>query len=210
MCGDWNVVLDPSMDNFNILHVRNPSSRDMIEEILKTYELVYPWHIGNPNDRKYTWRQPSPCEKTNILPGYRTDHSAIIFTFSASLEKRGKGYWKFNSQLLRDSDYVEKVKVCIKETANEYLVSDNDDDYFKVALSCDDQLFFEILKMKIRSLSIDYSIAKSRDDKKHIVELENDIKILENSLNLKPDDAVLRSLQDKKNELEDSRFIAES
>jgi hypothetical protein len=48
-------------------------------------------------------------KNTKIIPGYKTDHSAITFTFSASLARRGKGYWKFNSQLLRDFVYVEKV-----------------------------------------------------------------------------------------------------
>jgi hypothetical protein len=27
---------------------------------------------------------------TKIIPGYKTDHSAIIFTFATSLAKRGK------------------------------------------------------------------------------------------------------------------------
>jgi hypothetical protein len=55
---------------------------------------------------------------TKIIPGYKTDHSAIIFTFATSLAKRGKGYWKFNSQLLRDTDYIKSVKTCITETLN--------------------------------------------------------------------------------------------
>jgi hypothetical protein len=29
---------------------------------------------------------------SKIIPGYKTDHSAIIFTFATSLAKRGKGY----------------------------------------------------------------------------------------------------------------------
>jgi hypothetical protein len=54
---------------------------------------------------------------------YKTDHSAIIFTFATSLAKRGKGYWKFNSQLLRDTDYIKRVKTCITETISEYYLS---------------------------------------------------------------------------------------
>jgi hypothetical protein len=60
---------------------------------------------------------------TKIIPGYKTDHSAIIFTFATSLAKRGKGYWKFNSQLLRDTDYIKRVKTCITETISEYYLS---------------------------------------------------------------------------------------
>jgi hypothetical protein len=36
---------------------------------------------------------------------------------------------------------------------------------FHVELLCNDQVFFEILKMKIRSVSIVYSIKQSRDEK---------------------------------------------
>jgi hypothetical protein len=49
-------------------------------------------------------------EYTKIIPGYRTDHSAIVFSFSASPANRGKGHWKFNSQLLRDSNYIDIIK----------------------------------------------------------------------------------------------------
>jgi hypothetical protein len=42
-------------------------------------------------------------EYTKIIPGYRTDHYAIVFSFSISPANRGKGYLKFNFQLLRDS-----------------------------------------------------------------------------------------------------------
>ena len=39
------------------------------------------------------------------------------------------------------------------------------DDCLHVELLCNDQVYFEILKMKIRSVSIAYSIKKSRDEK---------------------------------------------
>jgi hypothetical protein len=52
-------------------------------------------------------------------------------------------------------------------------------DFLHVELLCNDQVFFEILKMKIRSVSITYSIRKSRDEKEKTLKLENDIQILE-------------------------------
>jgi hypothetical protein len=90
------------------------------------------------------------------VPGYRTDHSAIVFSFSASPANQGKGYWKFNSQLLRDSNYIDIVKTCIRDTLSEYYSVGNIDDFLHVELLCNDQVFFEILKMKIRSVSIAY------------------------------------------------------
>jgi hypothetical protein len=100
-------------------------------------------------------------EYTKIIPGYRTDHSAIVFSFSASPADRGKGYWKFNSQLLKDSNYIDIVKTCIRDTLSEYYSVGNFDDFLHVELLCNDQVFFEILKMKIRSVSITYRVINS-------------------------------------------------
>ena len=143
-------------------------------------------------------------EYTKIIPGYRTDHSAIVFNFSASPANRGKGYWKLNSRLLRDSNYIDIVKTCIRDTLSEYYSGGNIDDFLHVEL-CNDQVFFEILKMKIRSVSITYSIRKSRDEKEKTLKLENDIQILENQMNLNPTEFIQASLNQKKGELENRR-----
>jgi hypothetical protein len=61
------------------------------------------------------------------------------------------------------------------------------EDHLNVRFSCNDQTFFEILKMKIRSISITYSIKKSREEKSLYRTLENDIQNLENIMNSSPD-----------------------
>lgn len=223
LCGDWNVVQDCNLDTYNILHKRNPKSREKIEEIIEKLELLDPWRTCHPTDRKFTWRQPSPIKQsrldyflvtediyslmknTKIIPGYKTDHSAIVFTFSASLAKRGKGYWKFNSQLVRDVEYVEKIKTCIKDTISEYYLSGDIQNCLDVKLTCNDQLFFEILKMKIRTLSISYSIEKNREDREHTSKLEKEVEQLENIMNMSPNVNVQATLYGKKLELENKR-----
>jgi hypothetical protein len=65
--------------------------------------------------------------------------------------------------------------------------------------------FFEILKMKIRSVSIAYSINKSRDEKEKTLKLENDIQMLENQMDLNPTEFIQASLNQKKGELENRR-----
>ena len=110
LCGDWNVVQDISLDTHNIVQNRNSNSRKKIEEIMESFELLDPWRTCYPEVKKFTWRQRSPLKQsrldyflvsedlftlmlnTKIIPGYKTDHSAIVFTFSAKTEKRGRGY----------------------------------------------------------------------------------------------------------------------
>ena len=59
--------------------------------------------------------------------------------------------------------------------------------------------------MKIRSLSISYSIEKSRQEREGMKILEDEIKKLENQMNSRPDDQTLSSLNNKKAELESNR-----
>ena len=79
------------------------------------------------------------------------------------------------------------------------------EDHLNVRFSCNDQTFFEILKMKIRSISITYSIKKSREEKSLYRTLENDIQNLENIMNSSPDDVTQASLEHKKIELGNKR-----
>lgn len=55
--------------------------------------------------------------------------------------------------------------------------------------------------MKIRSISITYSIKKSREERSLYRTLENDIQNLENIMNSSPDDVTQASLVHKKLEL---------
>ena len=135
-------------------------------------------------------------EYTKIIPGYRTDHSAIVFSFYASPANRGKGYWKLNSQLLRDSNYIDIVKTCIRDKLSEYYSGWNIDDFLHVELLCNDQVFFEILKIK--SVSITYSIKEPQDEKEKTLKLENDIQNLENQMNVNPNEFIQASLNKKK------------
>ena len=108
-CGDWNVVQNKSDDTYNVIHDRNQNGCKKIEELKETFELLDPWRTCYPVDKKITWRQTSPIkqsridyflvsedislmEYTKIIPGYRTDHSAIVFSFSAFPANRRKGY----------------------------------------------------------------------------------------------------------------------
>ena len=107
-------------------------------------------------------------EKVDIIPSYRTDHSSITLELKLTDFKRGKGFWKFNSSLIHDRTYIEKVEDTIRKTKLEYClpvynidkIDEIDDEYLYFTIS--DQLFFEMLLMNIRSLTISYSAEKQR------------------------------------------------
>ena len=41
----------------------------------------------------------SHVTQADIIPGYRTDHSVIIFSLTLKSNPRGPGFWKLNTSL---------------------------------------------------------------------------------------------------------------
>lgn len=62
---------------------------------------------------------------SDIVPGYRTDYSGILLKLKLINNERGKGYWKFNNTLLKDPDYIQKVKYTIEEVKSTYCLDPN-------------------------------------------------------------------------------------
>ena len=48
-------------------------------------------------------------EKSNILPGFKTDHSLITLDIDLSLFERGPGFWKLNCKHLNDPEYIKLI-----------------------------------------------------------------------------------------------------
>ena len=88
---------------------------------------------------------------------------------------------------------------------SEYYLSGDINDLLNVELTCNDQVFFEILKMKIRSISISHSITKTREEKDLTLKLEKDILNLEDIMNSAPSELIQSSLNNKKIEFERKR-----
>ncbi len=96
------------------------------------------------------------------------------------------------------------MKQTIHDTVVELHVSGNIEDLSDIEFSVNDQYLFELLKMKIRSETIAYSIKKKKEKRKVENSLEKDIYILETNLeSLSKDD--MAKLVDSKNELEKIR-----
>lgn len=189
MCGDWNVVQDYQLDCFNYLRENNPKNKIEIEKIKSKFNLVDPWRIKNPNVRKYTWSRKNPVKQArldfflvseellsiidnvHILPGYRTDHSIIELDITINDFKKGKGFWRFNNSLLKNKDFVTNVKKIIKETDNEYRINES-------TLEIPDNLFLDVLLMKIRDMAIQMSSKLTRERREHKVKISNNLKFL--------------------------------
>ena len=96
-------------------------------------------------------------EKCSIEPGYRTDHSIITLKLNLNKERRGKGFWKMNTSLLHDIEYVNKVKECIKENITRYAKEGSNINVPDVELTISNRLFLDCLKLDIRGTTIAYA-----------------------------------------------------
>ena len=94
----------------------------------------------HPSLKRYTWRRKNPLKQArldfflvsetfmdlisecNISPSYRTDHSAIELSFFINKFERGRGLWRFNSQLLQEKGYTQLVKDVVKKELVKYAV----------------------------------------------------------------------------------------
>jgi len=201
-CGDWNMVLNQEMDTKNYLRENNVKAKRVVMEMCETMELSDPWRSLHESRKRYTWRQYNPVKMArldfflvtndilnnvlacDILPSYKSDHSAIVLDIMLSDSQRGKGYWKFNKSLLYEVEYIKLVQNCIQENIRRYALEGQDSNSPEVKLSINDQLFFEVLKMEIRGQSIRYGSRRKCVITEKKKELECKIKLLEEELEI--------------------------
>ena len=94
-------------------------------------------------------------KKVDIQTSIASDHNTICLLLSWPDEHpRGPGFWKFNNTLLDDEEYTSKIRELYPELRKKY--SDVKDQ----------QLFWELMKMEIRTVTISFAKGKAQTIKK--------------------------------------------
>jgi hypothetical protein len=205
--GDWNCYLDVNLDRKNYLSVENrPRTRQRLFEFMARLSLFDVARELYPDKRMFSWRKHKATKQARLdyflindtlliesktvktIPGYRSDHSFVILSLNKDQFKRDRPFWKFNSSLLSDTNYVQEIKQIIHNTKVQYALPvynvesidgiPNDEIQFTI----NDQLFFETLLMEIRGKSISYACYKKKEETKLEKELEEKIQKYENNL----------------------------
>ena len=125
--GDFNTVLDPSVDKSNADGTYNKQASEKIKQLMDEMYLEDIWRVHNPGVKRYSWYRKRPRQYSRIdftlvskglsdmvhdvyyITGIRSDHSAVFTGLQLSNNERGPGYWKFNSSKLADIEFVRKV-----------------------------------------------------------------------------------------------------
>ena len=121
----------------------------------------------------------------------------ITLQISLHSNTRGRGIWKLNTSFLSETEYVNQIKSTIAQTIDEYS-QDN---------TVDPGLLWEMVKMKVREVSIKYGTTKKRNLRKEQEEIEISITTLEEQLthsdvNDKQKKQIWCDIEGKKRELE--------
>lgn len=65
LCGDFNLVLNPSIDTENYKGISNPKARDKLLEIMSDLQLSDYFRILNPDEMVLTWRKKTHESKVD-------------------------------------------------------------------------------------------------------------------------------------------------
>ena len=187
--GDFNTVFDPNMDKQggDLTHCVNDYTKELCA-FMDVYDLTDAIRFTFPDRRIFTRIQRKPpvlsridhwliashltncLNYVNVYPGIKSDHSIITVTVGNPVSKRGRGYWKFNSLLLQDKEYVNGINKLI-ESIKESTID-----------MVDKQLKWDYIKLEIRGYTLQYSFKKNKERKELKLKLEKDLYEIETKL----------------------------
>ncbi len=160
----------------------------LIKNFMEENDYIDIWRMINPDTKRFTWRESSRrgiiqsrldywlipqhmlynVNNADILSSIHSDHSLIELNLQiGDTRSRGRGFWKFNCQLLTDKEYVNKVTQCIKDCKLKYKDS------------IDKGLIWDTVKMEIRGISISHSSYLAKQRRKTEEELYRNLNRLE-------------------------------
>ena len=188
LCGDFNVVLNPYIDS-NSSNKTKSASAHQLEQIMIDHKLRDTWRTRNPEHKRYSWMRLFPKEQLSrldfalisegfdnlvhdifYLNGIRSDHSALCVILKPTVGDRGKGYWKLNTTLLQDGEYIKRMNEDISIFMNS-----------STMLSPD--VKWERLKQMIKTKTIKFSKNKAADKRVEIGNLAEKITEMEDNIN---------------------------
>ena len=188
--GDFNLVLDVKEDKKGGLPRTLQNTLKIINQNCEELNLTDTWRMLNAGKHRYTWHWKKPeiqcrldfflissdliCDISlaDIASGYKTDHSMILLKVALHHNPSGRGFWKLNTSLLKEEEYLNLIKTTIYQTKSEY----QSDSAVNLAL------FWDMIKMKVRDKSISYATAKKHKTKLLEEILFKEISILEKEL----------------------------
>ena len=179
--GDFNLFFDRALDAHGGPAALKNRSLASLTNIIEKYDLVDIYRIRFPSAKRFSYRQNNSrirrrldfflvsnvlqesIGKADILTSVDSDHSPVYITFKeVSENEKGQNYWKFNTSLLKDPVYVEKLIGKLHEWFSDYANESP-------------QLQWELIKYETRKFTMQYSKEKARATRATVKLLEEQI-----------------------------------
>ena len=162
-------------------------------ELKESYDLCYLWRVKNTTSKRFSFTQKhlsgftqhrldytfisstfqELANTTEIpTPSFKWLFSCALLSFKRKRLRylRDKAFWKFNSFLTKEQNYITEIKkligsFCTKEKF-----------FFNV------QLKWEFIKYELRKFTVNYTKHITKEKRQQQANLENQLKMLEKSL----------------------------
>ena len=177
--GDFNCILDNDLDKKGgATRHANRRNQDFVLTWMEENSLIDIWRQMHPNLNRYTYHQQRPSKSftrldfflisqglagfvdaSSIQPAYCTDHSMITLSLNLLNHPRGRGFWKLNSTLLQDPEYVTRIKTTIRETEEQNSTANK-------------QTLWELVKYQMRQETIKHASLKKKKTNNKLKTLE--------------------------------------
>lgn len=131
--GDFNMVMDEALDRFPPKFNTSHPNPYLLNFCLNN-NVVDAWRDGNPNLKQFSWFKANGTsidywltssnlsdfiKDISISAAPLTDHCCIFISFySGQRESRNKGYWKFNTDLLKHKNFCSQIKSIINDVVS--------------------------------------------------------------------------------------------
>ena len=208
--GDFNLVLDVEKDRKNT-HCNNTKAKEEVENLMDEFCLKEVWREHNGDNIEYSWIKRGEYSHANrkasridfalvsggldqlvknviYISSLQTDHRAIYMVLETAPFERGVGFWKMNTDLLANQDFVTEMN---REIEYSLGILENNN-------PCDK---WETLKKRIRKQAQRFSRESAAQQKLVIAQLSEKVNEYEARLPLTEDEDKLWI--NTKNELEE-------
>ena len=193
VCGDFNAVMSNEKDIISG-EKKPPSLVQAFNELAEICELYDLWRILNEDIKEYTWSRyrngkfiarrldyfllnEAAVDTTSDISNFSvpsTDHRGVEIMIKCSESKRGPGYYKFNNSLLDNDLFVNKMNSII-------------DTFLTENVEQNPVLKLELLKLKLKEESIQFSKLLATKRRNNEVDLYQKLDICETALAKDPD-----------------------
>jgi hypothetical protein len=189
--GDFNCVLNPTLDKYGGNINAKPLTRRFLLSWLEEDSICDIWRKHNPMVKQYTWEKNKPTNikcrldyflcsfniqhnvlRSDIVTGFKSDHKLIYIVIKTGENKRGPGLFRLNCSLLENENYVNLITNTIQESITE-----------AEEINMSPHGTWEYMKYKIRKETIKFAAKLNRDRNLELKNLEEKLQKLNSILN---------------------------